>query len=175
LDAEVNDFDQELELELHRVLDPIVAAAVPPVRVRAQTRPVAKLLGGAGAAFAAKAVTGIAIAAFAAGAAGAATEAMITHSLNPADWGQQVKQQLHISTATPTSSAQHHGGQSSPPTGGVTGQPPSSANPVLPGVTPLPTLTPLPKTTPLPTVTPLPTPVLPTAKPTCVPLIGGVC
>ena len=173
----MNDFDLELERELHRVLDPFVAAAVPPVRVRGQAGPVAKLLGGAGAALAAKAVTGIAIAVLAAGAAGAAGEALITRSLNPADWGQQVKQQLHIAAATPTPSAQHSGGQASPPTGGATGQPPSSANPVLPGVTPLPTLTPLPKVTPLPAVTPLPTPVLPTAKPTCLPLnvIGGAC
>ncbi len=51
-----------------------------------------RLLGGAGAALGLKLLTGIAIAAFAAVAAGAATEVAVTGSLNPTDWGQQVKQ-----------------------------------------------------------------------------------
>ena len=51
-----------------------------------------KVLGGAGAALAVKFATGFAIAALAATAAGAATEIAITGSVNPNDWGQQVKQ-----------------------------------------------------------------------------------
>jgi hypothetical protein len=55
---------------------------------------VRRLLSGAGAALAAKAITGFAVTALALTAAGAATEATITGSLNPDDWGQQVKQQV---------------------------------------------------------------------------------
>ena len=51
-----------------------------------------RLLGGAGAALALKIATGVAVAAFAAVVAGTATEVAVTGSLNPADWGQQVKQ-----------------------------------------------------------------------------------
>ena len=51
-----------------------------------------RILGGAGAAIAVKAVTGFAVAALAATAAGAATEVAITGSVNPAVWGQQVKE-----------------------------------------------------------------------------------
>jgi hypothetical protein len=51
-----------------------------------------KLLSGAGAVIAVKIVTGFAVAALASTAAAAATEAALTGSLNPADWGQQVKQ-----------------------------------------------------------------------------------
>ena len=53
-----------------------------------------RLLGGAGAALAAKLVTGFAVGALAAAGATAATEAAITGSLNPNDWGQQVVQQV---------------------------------------------------------------------------------
>ena len=53
-----------------------------------------KLLGGAGAAFGLKIATGFAVAAMAATAAVAATEVAITGSVNPADWGQQVTQQV---------------------------------------------------------------------------------
>jgi len=53
-----------------------------------------KLLSGAGAALVVKALTGLAVAALAATAAGAAAEATITGSLNPDDWGQQVKKQV---------------------------------------------------------------------------------
>jgi len=85
-------FEREIELELHRVLDPISAEPIP-MRNRVLSGGIMKrLLGGAGAAIAAKAVTGFAVAALAASAAGAATEVAVTGSLNPADWGQQVKQ-----------------------------------------------------------------------------------
>lgn len=53
-----------------------------------------RLFGGAGAALAAKLLTGFAVAAMAVGAAGAAGEVAVTGSLNPQDWGQQVKQQV---------------------------------------------------------------------------------
>lgn len=53
-----------------------------------------KILGGAGAALAAKLAVGAALAAFAMAGATAATEISSTGSLNPADWGQQVKSQV---------------------------------------------------------------------------------
>ncbi len=53
-----------------------------------------RLFGGAGAAIAAKLVTGIALASLAAAGAGVASEVATTGSLNPNDWGQQVKQQV---------------------------------------------------------------------------------
>ena len=52
------------------------------------------LLGGAGAAIGLKIATGFAVAAMAATAAVAATEVAITGSMNPANWGQQVRQQV---------------------------------------------------------------------------------
>jgi hypothetical protein len=55
-----------------------------------------KLLGGAGAALAVKIASGFAVAALAATAAGAATEVAVTGSLNPADWGKQVTQQVQL-------------------------------------------------------------------------------
>jgi hypothetical protein len=51
-------------------------------------------LSGAGAALAAKVITGFAAVVLATTAAAAATEATVTGSLNPADWGQQVKHQV---------------------------------------------------------------------------------
>jgi hypothetical protein len=53
---------------------------------------VRRLLSGAGAAIAVKIATGFAVAVFASTVAAVATEAALTGSLNPADWGQQVKQ-----------------------------------------------------------------------------------
>ena len=53
-----------------------------------------KLLGGAGAAIGVKILTGIAVAAAATTFAVAASEVAITGSVNPANWGQQVKQQV---------------------------------------------------------------------------------
>jgi hypothetical protein len=54
-----------------------------------------KLLSGAGAALVVKAITGFAVAALAATAA----EATITDSLNPNDWGQQVRHQVAVCKA----------------------------------------------------------------------------
>ena len=53
-----------------------------------------KLLGGVGAAIGVKLLTGIAVAAAAVTVAAAATEVASTGSINPADWGQQVSQQV---------------------------------------------------------------------------------
>ncbi len=53
-----------------------------------------RLLGGAGAALGVKLLTGIAVAAAAVVVAGAATEVAVTGSLNPSNWGQQVKTQV---------------------------------------------------------------------------------
>ena len=58
-----------------------------------------KLLSGASAALVVKALTGFAVAALAATAAGAAAEATITGSLNPNDWGQQVRHQVAVCKA----------------------------------------------------------------------------
>jgi len=86
------DFESELERELHRVLDPIAASPIPPRRAPVSGGFMNRVLGGAGAALALKVATGIAVAAFAAVVAGTATEVAVTGSLNPSDWGQQVKQ-----------------------------------------------------------------------------------
>jgi hypothetical protein len=58
-----------------------------------------KLFSGAGAAIAVKALTGFAVAAIATTVAAAAAEATITGSLNPDDWGQQVKHQVAVCKA----------------------------------------------------------------------------
>jgi hypothetical protein len=55
---------------------------------------VKRLLSGSRAALVVKAVTGFAVAAFAMVAAAAVTEAAITGSADPANWGQQVRQQV---------------------------------------------------------------------------------
>ena len=88
------DFERDLERELHRILDPIAAAPIPSRRTLASRGMTKRLLGGAGAALGVKVLTGFALAAFAAAAAGAATEAVVTRSLNPVHWGQQVHRAL---------------------------------------------------------------------------------
>jgi hypothetical protein len=84
------DFERELEQELHRILDPIAAAPIP-LRREPSGGIAKRLLGGAGVAVGLKLATGFAIAAFAAAGITATTEVAVTGSLNPADWGQQVK------------------------------------------------------------------------------------
>ncbi|HET7420529.1 MAG TPA: hypothetical protein VFL27_09120 [Candidatus Dormibacteraeota bacterium] len=87
----MSDIERELELELHRALDPIASMPIPPRRAVVRARGArGKLLGGAGAAVGFKILTGVAVAAAAVTVAGAAT----TGSLNPAVWGQQVSQQV---------------------------------------------------------------------------------
>jgi hypothetical protein len=104
-----NDFDRELERELHRWLDPMVAAPIPPRTVPARGGFGVKLLAGAGAALGAKLLVGVAIAAMAAGLAGVAAEAVITRSLNPVEWSQQARHQVVTlgSQLGPTVSQQH--------------------------------------------------------------------
>ena len=91
----MSDFERELEQELHRVVDPIIAAPSPPRR-RLQPRGSIKkkLLGGAGAALGLKVLTGVAAAAAAITVAGAATEIATTGTVNPQDWGNQVSRQV---------------------------------------------------------------------------------
>src|SRR5712664_574185 len=91
----MSDFERELEDELHRIVDPMTAGLIPARRATPSTGGTMKrLLGGAGAALGLKIATGFAVAALAATAAVAATEVANTGSLNPLNWGQQVKQQV---------------------------------------------------------------------------------
>jgi hypothetical protein len=90
----MSDFDREIERELDRILGPVDAQTIPAWRTPASGGFMKRILGGTGAAVAAKLLTGFAVVAFAAAGAGAATEAAISGSLNPMDWGQQVKQQV---------------------------------------------------------------------------------
>src|SRR5260370_41676710 len=88
------DFESELDGELHRILDPIAAAPIPFRRAPSSGGIMKRLLGGAGAGLGAKLLPGIAVAAAAVVVAGAATEVAVTGSLNPTNWGQQVKTQV---------------------------------------------------------------------------------
>jgi hypothetical protein len=92
--SDMNDFERELEDELHRILDPMTAGPIPVRRSLQPGGSMKKLLGGAGAAIGVKILTGFAVAAAAATFAVAATEVAITGSVNPTNWGQQVKQQV---------------------------------------------------------------------------------
>ena len=86
----MSDLDRELEFELHRALDPLSAAPLPPRRLARAHMPARTVLGGAGAALGFKILSGVAVAAAAVTVAGAAT----TGSLNPTVWGQQMTQQV---------------------------------------------------------------------------------
>jgi hypothetical protein len=93
----MSDFEREIEDELHRIVDPMTAGPIPIRRDTASSGGTMKrLLGGAGAALGVKIVTGFAVAALAATAAVAATEVATTGSINPANWGQQVKEQVEL-------------------------------------------------------------------------------
>lgn len=70
-----------------------------------------RLLGGAGAALGVKIATGFAVAALAATAAVAATEVATTGSINPANWGQQVKQVVADCKASAARLGEHGIGQ----------------------------------------------------------------
>src|SRR5260370_16320001 len=93
------DFENELERELHRILDPIAAAPIPFRRAPSSGGIMKRLLGGAGAALGVKLLTGIAVAAAAVVVAGAATEVAVTGSLNPTNSGHQVTTQADPSKA----------------------------------------------------------------------------
>ena len=88
----MSDFDRQIERELNRILGPVDSASIPVRSAPASGGFMKRILGGTGAAVAAKLATGFAVAALAAAGAGAATEAAITGSLNPMDWGKQVTQ-----------------------------------------------------------------------------------
>jgi hypothetical protein len=91
----MSDFERELEDELHRIVDPMTVGPIPFRRATALSGGTMKrLLGGAGAALGVKIVTGFAVAALAATAAVAATEVALTGSVNPTNWGQQVKEEV---------------------------------------------------------------------------------
>jgi hypothetical protein len=97
----MNDFERGLEEELHRILDPMTAGPIPGRRVTALSGGTMKrLLSGVGAALGVKLVTGFAIAAMAATAAVAATEVATSGSINPANWGQKVKEQVELCKGT---------------------------------------------------------------------------
>ena len=86
----MSDLERELETELHRVLDPLAALPIPARRQAPGRTGIRALVGGAGAALTFKLLTGVAAAAAAVTITGAAA----TGSLNPADWGQQVVDQI---------------------------------------------------------------------------------
>jgi len=92
--SDMNDFEQGLEDELHRILDPMTARPIPARRATTSGGRMKKLLGGAGRAVGLKPPPGFGGAGWAATAAVAATEVAITGSMNPANWGQQVTQQV---------------------------------------------------------------------------------
>jgi hypothetical protein len=96
----MNDFEQELESELHRILDPMTGGSIPARRTMQPGGSMKRLLGGAGAALGVKILTGFAVAAAAATFAVAATEVAITGSVNPANWGQQVTTQVNACKAS---------------------------------------------------------------------------
>ncbi|HEV2036635.1 MAG TPA: hypothetical protein VGU71_20990 [Candidatus Dormibacteraeota bacterium] len=132
-----NDFDIELERELHRWLDPLVAAPIPARTVQARGGWMTKLVAGAGAAVAAKMAMGVAIATLAAGVAGVVTEAVITRSLSPVQWSQQVKDQVLALEPQHGTGVNPHPA-SAPPgahlagTANGNGQPPATGQPAQP-------------------------------------------
>ena len=98
----MSDLERELETELHRVLDPLAALPIPARRQAPGRTGIRALVGGAGAALTFKLLTGVAAAAAAVTITGAAA----TGSLNPADWGQQVAEQV-ASCKAKLASGQH--------------------------------------------------------------------
>ena len=94
-----NGFDEWLEQQLHS--EAARASGPSPAPVQSQYH-AAYLQGGLPMSFlahaaglvSAKAAVGIAVAVLAVGAAGVATEAAVTGSTSPGDWGQQVVQQV---------------------------------------------------------------------------------
>jgi len=82
----MSEIERELEEELRRVLDPVSARAIPPLRLGSGRTRARAVLGGAGAALTMKLMSGVVVAAAAVSIAGTAA----TGSPNPAVWGQQV-------------------------------------------------------------------------------------
>ena len=116
----MSDIERELEMELHRVLDPVASMPIPARRAPRSHTAAKTLAGGAGAALTFKVFTGVVAAAAAVTVAGAAS----TGSLDPSVWGQQVaaqvetcKQQLqdeHGIGGCVSAFASRHGQTSSP-------------------------------------------------------------
>jgi uncharacterized low-complexity protein len=109
--SDMNNFEREMEYELHRVLDPITAGPIPFRRPMQPGGSMKRLLGGAGAAIGIKILTGIAVAAAATTFAVAATEVAITGSVNPLNWGQQVTNQVDACKASAARLGVHGIGQ----------------------------------------------------------------
>jgi hypothetical protein len=109
--SDMNDFEREMEHELHRILDPMTAAPIPFRRPMQPGGSMKKLLGGAGAAIGVKILTGIAVAAAATTFAVAATEVAITGSANPTNWGHQVVTQVNACKASAARLGVHGIGQ----------------------------------------------------------------
>jgi hypothetical protein len=107
----MNEFERDLEHELHRILDPMTARPIPVRRSMQPGGSMKRLLGGAGAAIGVKILTGIAVAAAATTFAVAATEVAITGSVNPANWGQQVTTQVDACKASAARLGVHGIGQ----------------------------------------------------------------
>jgi len=100
----MDDFEREIELELKRVIDPLVGSSIPQRRtVQSRATRTRALVGGAGAAIAMKLATGVVAAAAAVTVAGAAT----TGSLDPGVWGQQVSNRVQECKAALADG--HHG------------------------------------------------------------------
>src|SRR5450759_5805957 len=109
--SDMNDFEREMEHELHRILDPMTAGPIPFRRPMQPGGSMKKLLGGAGAAVGVKILTGIAVAAAATTFAVAASEVAITGSINPANWGKQVTTQVDACKASAARLGVHGIGQ----------------------------------------------------------------
>jgi hypothetical protein len=109
--SDMNDFEREMEHELHRILDPMTAGPIPFRRPIQPGGSMKKLLGGAGAAIGVKILTGIAVAAAATTFAVAATEVAITGSANPTNWGSQVVTQVNACKASAARLGVHGIGQ----------------------------------------------------------------
>jgi hypothetical protein len=109
--SDMNDFETEMERELHRIIDPMTAGPIPFRRPLQPGGSMKRLLGGAGAAIGIKIVTGIAVAAAATTIAVAATEVAITGSVNPTNWGQQVVTQVNACKASAARLGVHGIGQ----------------------------------------------------------------
>ena len=98
----MSDLERELEEALHRALDPISSQPIPPRAAPHSRGALRAVVGGAGAALTIKVLTGVAVAAAAAAVAATVT----TGSINPADWGQQVKQTV-VTCKADLSAGQH--------------------------------------------------------------------
>jgi hypothetical protein len=106
----VRDLEQELERELHRVLDPVAASPIPPRRPVHRQVGLRALTGGTGVALTVKVLSGAVVTAAAVTVAGVAT----TGTVNPVDWGHEISNQVMSApqhgAAGPTPASQHGSG-----------------------------------------------------------------